>query len=139
MAPDSYIVDKSRRKSSKKRLSARNTCLCGKAAPTTKILSLSPNLKLWYKKQKLDDRYIIGLFRQCLTLEDNFKKKMEVSWEFEAGKLFIIDLDITKSENVEDNSPVEFLPSRRIYSDFLKSKRNQWRNTSKKLARSEKI
>jgi phosphohistidine swiveling domain-containing protein len=63
-----------------------------------------PISKLWYKKQKLDDKYILGLFRQCLTLEDNFKKKMEVSWEFEAGKLFIIDLDITKIENVEDKA-----------------------------------
>lgn len=112
MVPDSYTVSKKSQEIIEKKIIGQDYMFVrkGRANDKNPVIKV-PISKLWHKKQKLDDKFILLLFRQCQLLEENLHREIEVSWEFEAGRVYIVDFDIKKIESVEvkqDNEkPVE--------------------------------
>jgi len=104
LMPDIYTVDKHSQEITEKRISAQEYMFVRKGRTNDKnpIIKI-PISKLWYKKQKLDDKFILMVYRYCELLEENFKKPIEASWEFEAGKMYLIDLDIKHATNVVES------------------------------------
>jgi phosphohistidine swiveling domain-containing protein len=110
MHPDSYLINKKTEEIIEKKINGQDWMLVrkGRSADKNSIVKI-PISKLWQKKQKLDDKFITLLTRYGKLLEQAFNKAVEVEWDYEAGKIYIVSFVINDSVSVDvgKEEPIE--------------------------------
>jgi phosphohistidine swiveling domain-containing protein len=110
MNPDSYFVNKKSEEIVEKKIVGQDWMLVrkGKSSDKNPIIKI-PISKLWQKKQKLEDKYILSLARYAKMLEEAFHKDIEAEWDYEGGKTYISSFTI--HDAIQQASPENEAPS----------------------------
>ncbi|HLD03921.1 MAG TPA: PEP/pyruvate-binding domain-containing protein, partial [Candidatus Dojkabacteria bacterium] len=110
ITPDSYFYDKKSEAVKEKKIVGQDWMLVrrgrGDSSKPTVRVNISKSLQ---KKQKLDDKNILGLARVGAVIENYYQKPQEISWIYEAGKTYV-----TQSRELE----LDKEPSPVISKDF---------------------
>ena len=112
---DRYLVDKRKEKISEKTIT-KQSIMYMPGSRGNKIDEVEISTK-WQSKQKLEDRQILVLMEIARYLEENFESNLEITWAYEAGKIFIVNIrrisfvnEVNVNQEIEENE-VEIIPS----------------------------